>query len=59
MPDRSLYEKLAGVLGALPNGFPRTKSGVELRLLDRDGDKTPAWPADEHGPARHGPLQKA
>jgi len=27
------YEKLANELDRIPNGFPRTKSGVELRLL--------------------------
>ena len=27
------YEKLAGELDRIPNGFPRTKSGVELKLL--------------------------
>jgi NAD-dependent dihydropyrimidine dehydrogenase PreA subunit len=27
------YERLADALDALPNGFPRTSSGVELRLL--------------------------
>jgi Na+-translocating ferredoxin:NAD+ oxidoreductase subunit B len=30
-----LYERLAAALDALPNGFPRTASGVELRLLQR------------------------
>jgi H+/Na+-translocating ferredoxin:NAD+ oxidoreductase subunit B len=29
------YEKLARHLDALPNGFPRTESGAELRLLAR------------------------
>jgi electron transport complex protein RnfB len=28
-----VYEKLARRLDAIPNGFPRTKSGVELKLL--------------------------
>ena len=27
------YEKLAIELDRIPNGFPRTKSGVELKLL--------------------------
>ena len=27
------YEKLAEELDRIPNGFPRTKSGVELKLL--------------------------
>ncbi len=29
------YEKLANELDRIPNGFPRTKSGVELKLLAR------------------------
>jgi ferredoxin len=29
------YEKLANELDLIPNGFPRTKSGVELKLLAR------------------------
>ena len=33
MLPRDVYERLADRLDALPNGFPRTKSGVELRLL--------------------------
>jgi len=34
MSDRS-YRKLAKVLDTLPNGFPSTESGVELRLLKK------------------------
>ena len=29
----NMYEKLANELDRIPNGFPRTKSGVELKLL--------------------------
>ena len=29
------YERLAQKLDALPNGFPRTEGGVELRLLKK------------------------
>ncbi len=29
------YEKLANELDRIPNGFPRTRSGVELKLLAR------------------------
>ncbi|HRZ25923.1 MAG TPA: 4Fe-4S binding protein [Spirochaetota bacterium] len=29
------YELLANVLGSLPNGFPRTETGVELELLKK------------------------
>ena len=34
-PDQSIdvYERLADVLDATPQGFPRMKSGVELKLL--------------------------
>jgi Na+-translocating ferredoxin:NAD+ oxidoreductase RNF subunit RnfB len=31
--DQDVYRRLASRLDAIPNGFPRTKSGVELRLL--------------------------
>ncbi len=31
----NVYEKLADVLDTLPNGFPRTDSGIELRILER------------------------
>ena len=35
------YERLANALEALPGGFPKTASGVELRLLEK------AFAADE------------
>ncbi len=28
-----IYERLAAALDALPRGFPRTKSGVEIKLI--------------------------
>lgn len=31
--DQSVYKKLARRLDAIPNGFPETESGVELKLL--------------------------
>ncbi|MBU1740718.1 MAG: 4Fe-4S ferredoxin, partial [Proteobacteria bacterium] len=34
MTDQA-YEKLATVLDTLPNGFPRTESGVEIKLLQK------------------------
>ncbi len=34
MTDQA-YEKLANVLDTLPNGFPRTESGVEIKLLKK------------------------
>ena len=30
-----IYHKLARVLDTLPNGFPTTESGVEIKLLKR------------------------
>jgi len=30
-----MYERLVDALNALPNGFPRTPSGAELRLLKK------------------------
>ncbi len=33
--DEELYLKLARVLDTLPNGFPATESGVELKLLKK------------------------
>ncbi|MBK5102452.1 MAG: 4Fe-4S ferredoxin, partial [Desulfobacteraceae bacterium] len=30
-----VYRKLAKVLDTLPNGFPRTESGVEIKLLKK------------------------
>lgn len=33
--DTSLYKRLALLLDALPNGFPATASGVEVRLLEK------------------------
>ena len=32
-PPEAAYKRLAAVLDTLPNGFPATKSGVELQLL--------------------------
>jgi Na+-translocating ferredoxin:NAD+ oxidoreductase subunit B len=31
----SVFEKLAEALDRLPNGFPRTESGVEIRILKK------------------------
>ena len=35
MMDDQIYYKLAKVLDTLPNGFPATESGVEIKLLKR------------------------
>ena len=34
MTTDAIYEQLAAALDRLPNGFPRTESGVELRILE-------------------------
>jgi electron transport complex protein RnfB len=33
--DQEVYERLARHLDQLPAGFPKTESGVELRILKR------------------------
>lgn len=33
--DEDVYEKLAQKLGSFPSGFPRTESGIEIRLLKK------------------------
>ena len=33
--SNSIYEKVAQVLDTLPNGYPATDSGVEIRLLEK------------------------
>jgi len=38
-----VYERLADQLDALPNGFPRTESGVEIRLLEKMVAPEEAW----------------
>ncbi|MFC2047617.1 hypothetical protein ACFLTK_05030 [Chloroflexota bacterium] len=37
------YKKLALALDALPNGFPKTESGVEIRLLKKMLEPEEAW----------------
>jgi electron transport complex protein RnfB len=32
--EQMVYKKLAQKLDAIPNGFPATESGVELRILE-------------------------
>ncbi len=44
-----VYERLANQLDALPNGFPRTESGVELRLLKKIAQPEEAWLASQLG----------
>ena len=44
-----VYERLADQLNALPNGFPRTESGVEIRLLKKIATAEEAWIAGQIG----------
>lgn len=44
-----VYERLADQLNALPNGFPRTESGVEIRLLKKIAAPEEAWIAGQLG----------
>jgi len=44
-----VYERLADQLDALPNGFPRTESGVEIRLLKKIAAPDEAWLAGQLG----------
>ncbi len=46
-----IYERLADQLDALPNGFPRTESGIEIRLLKRMAEPEEAWLAGQLGQA--------
>jgi len=43
----AVYERLAEQLDALPNGFPRTESGVEIRLLKKVAAPEEAWLAGQ------------
>ena len=38
-----IYEKWADQVNALPNGFPRTESGIEIRLLKKISPPEEAW----------------
>jgi len=42
-----VYERLADQLDVLPNGFPRTESGVEIRLLKKMVVPEEAWLAGQ------------
>jgi len=43
--NREDYVRLAQALDALPNGFPRTSSGIELLILQRTFTSDEALPA--------------
>ncbi len=45
--DGQLYEDLAAALDRLPNGYPRTTSGVEVRLLQALLSPDEAWLASQ------------
>jgi hypothetical protein len=42
-----IYEKLVDALDRLPNGFPRTPSHVELRVLEKIFSQDEAWLASQ------------
>ena len=44
-----VYERLADQLNSLPNGFPRTGSGVEIRLLKKIAQPEEAWLVSQLG----------
>ena len=46
-PDEDVYERLAGALDALPHGFPRTASGVELKLIKTAFTPEEVWLAGQ------------
>ena len=50
----NVYEQLADQLNALPNGFPRTASGVEIRLLKKMVDTLKGEASIERQPAMEG-----
>lgn len=41
--ENHVYEELARALDSLPNGFPRTVSGVEIRILQKIFSPEEAW----------------
>ncbi|MCX5977184.1 MAG: hypothetical protein NTV33_10265 [Coprothermobacterota bacterium] len=41
--DENEYERLAGALDRLPNGFPRTSIGVEIAILRKIFSTEEAW----------------
>ena len=46
-PDVDVYERLANALDALPHGFPRTASGVELKLIKKAFTPEEVWLAGQ------------
>ena len=46
-PDSDVYERLANALDALPHGFPRTPSGVELKLIKKAFTPDEVWLAGQ------------
>ena len=42
-PNDEVYGRWADQLDALPNGFPRTESGIEIRLLKKIAHPDEAW----------------
>ena len=42
-PHEDIYERLVGALDALPHGFPRTPSGVEIKLIKKVFSEEEVW----------------
>ena len=47
MPNHDIYEKLAAAQEALPHGFPRTPSGVEIKLIKKAFTPEEVWLAGQ------------
>ena len=42
-----IYERLVAALDALPHGFPRTPSGVEMKLIKKVFTEEEVWLASQ------------
>ena len=42
-PPEDVYERLVAALDALPHGFPRTPSGVEIKLIKKAFTEDEVW----------------
>jgi NAD-dependent dihydropyrimidine dehydrogenase PreA subunit len=46
-PHEDIYERLTAALDALPHGFPRTPSGVEIKLIKKAFSEDEVWLAGQ------------
>ena len=46
-PNEDIYERLAAALEALPHGFARTPSGVEIKLMKKAFTEEEVWLAGQ------------